>query len=140
MTSTYPYDTPDLGTLGNLLTVRAEGLHQWRSRRSARDHASCKPQSTARTAEPCSGTLSEAEARFLRAIVNHPALSSSQYPRLAGVSLRRGLRIREDLAARGYIRTHQVNRAGRGRDARVLEITDAGRAALARFGSGEGLP
>lgn len=140
MTSTHPHDTLDLGTLGNLLTVRSEGLHQWRSRRSLREPASVEPQCTIRTAEPCSGALSGAEARFLRAIVNHPALSSSQYPRLAGVSPRRGLQIREDLADRGYIRIHQVNRAGRGRDARVLEITDAGRAALARFGFGEGLP
>lgn len=65
--------------------------------------------------------LDAAELAFLRAIVDHPGIASSELPHLAGLSPRRALEIRERLVRDGYLRLHRVSTAARGRRSLVLE-------------------
>ncbi len=80
------------------------------------------------------GVLTDIEARLLRAIAAHPGEPSSLLARRASTSPRRALEVRKALLARGFLREHHVNRAGKGRSAIVLEVTAAGHAALQRAG------
>ncbi|MFZ2874512.1 MAG: hypothetical protein WAZ94_08510 [Phycisphaerales bacterium] len=128
---------PNLGDLGSLMTVPADGLQSWRGRRPGQSEG--PSASPGRRVHVQWNPLTHADERFLRAILAQPAQPSSRYPRLAGVSPRRAVQIRLRLVGCGYLREHQVNRAGRGRSAIVLEVTDSGRAALQRAGgAGEG--
>ena len=65
--------------------------------------------------------LSEAELRYLDAVLAHPALPSSKYASLAGVGQSRARKIRQGLIDKGYLREWQVNAKGRGRSSLLLE-------------------
>ncbi|MBK8270290.1 MAG: ATP-binding protein [Planctomycetes bacterium] len=65
--------------------------------------------------------LSDAEIRYLKAVVDHPGQPSNAYTRLAGVGAQRAQTIRKHLVSAGFIREHAVQTRSRGRAAIVLE-------------------
>ena len=71
--------------------------------------------------EEQSSPLSDAERRYLEAVLAHPSLPSSRYASIARVGQNRAKRIRETLIDKGYLREWQVNATGRGRSALLLE-------------------
>ncbi|MCC6970883.1 MAG: hypothetical protein IT434_11760 [Phycisphaerales bacterium] len=77
-------------------------------------------------------TLNEADVRFLRVVVANPGVPSSMLPKLAEVSPRRAIALRKSLTDAGLLRSHAVSRAGKGREAIVLEVTPEGHRALQR--------
>ena len=97
--------------------------------------ASSKPQGTG----PAAGgsPLSEAERRYLQAVISSPGQTSSVYPPLAGMSARKALEARKHLVELGYIREHVVNTAGRGRPSIVLEPTAQAHEAMSREPEGK---
>lgn len=130
----------NLGDLRTLATVPAQGLDSWRSRTSLRNHPEhTKKSPTGEGHQRSRDFLSEPEARLLRAVRDHPAQPSSMYPRLAGVSPRRAVEMRARLVESGHLREHRVNRAGRGRDAVMLALTETGRSALQGAGGPGGV-
>jgi len=77
--------------------------------------------------QPEASAPDEAELRFLRAVLNHPALPSSHYAKLAGFGAKRAIAIRKELVLGGFLREHKVATGPRGRNAIVLEVTSRGR-------------
>ncbi len=73
------------------------------------------------TAQSGSEVLSEADVRYLRTVIEHPALPSSAYPKLVGMGTRRTQQIRCRLVDLGYLREHNVNTGTKGRASIVLE-------------------
>lgn len=71
--------------------------------------------------EELSSPLSDAERRYLQAVLEHPSLPSSKYASIARVGQNRAKKIRESLIDKGYLREWQVNATGRGRSALLLE-------------------
>lgn len=82
--------------------------------------------------------LTSAERRFLQAILEHPGQPSSAYARLAGMGVQRAIRIRKALVEKGYLREHTVATGSRGRNAIVLEPTEAALRILGRNGDSGG--
>lgn len=82
--------------------------------------------------------LSEAELRYLSAVIENPGRPSSAYAALAGMSPKRAMILRKDLLARGYLRQHVMATGQRGREAFVLEPTDAAREVLAQYEAPKG--
>lgn len=70
---------------------------------------------------PANENLSEADLRYLIAVVRNPGQPSSTYPHLAGVGARRAQDIRKRLTDEGYLREHCVSTGSRGRTSIVLE-------------------
>ena len=90
------------------------------------------PQTLAVTPRLVHGPLGDDRARRLcRAVVDQPLQPSSVYPKLAGISARTAVDVRRELVAAGLLRERQVQPAGRGRPAVLLEPTPAAVAALA---------
>ena len=73
------------------------------------------------TSKPSANSLSEAELRFVQAVVDSPGRKSSDYVELAGIGAQRARSIRRRLVELGYIREHRVAVSPRGRPAIVLE-------------------
>ncbi len=71
-----------------------------------------------RSGEP---EVSDAELRYVHAVVNNPGVPSSSLPRLARISPKRAQNIRRRLVELGYLREHGVSTGKRGRTAIVLE-------------------
>jgi hypothetical protein len=71
-----------------------------------------------RSGEP---EVSEAERRYIQAVIDHPGAPSSSLPKLARISPKRAQGIRRRLVERGYLREHRVSTGRRGRAALVLE-------------------
>ena len=71
--------------------------------------------------EEPSSPLSDAERRYLQAVLEHPSLPSSKYASIARVGQNRAKKIRESLIDKGYLREWKVNATGRGRSALFLE-------------------
>lgn len=65
--------------------------------------------------------LSEADVRYLKAVIDQPGKPSSIYPKIAQIGQRRAQEIRRRLVSLGYLREHTVNTGKRGRAAIVLE-------------------
>lgn len=128
-------DTRGLGGLEDLPVVKVPDAEAWSCQRRSPPQPTANP-STPSTAPPPTSppVLNDAESRYLVAVRGHPGEASSRYPGLAKVSPRKALTIRARLIEMGFLRTHRVNRAGRGRDAIVLEVTESGFAALQRAG------
>ncbi len=80
------------------------------------------------------------EAAFCRAVVDHPLLPSSDYAQLLGVSTKTAVGLRRALVGRGLVVERRLDRPGRGRPALLLEITDAGRAAVTAHEAAGGTP
>lgn len=76
--------------------------------------------------------LSDAELRFLRAVVDQPGKPSSFYSKLAGMSGKRAVEIRKRLVESGYLRQHKVVTGQRGRRALILEPLQLAFEAVAR--------
>ncbi len=75
-------------------------------------------------------TLSDAERRFLRAVIDHPGTVSSGLARLASIGTHQAIAVRKRLIERGLVREHRVNTSNRGRASIVLEPLPAGLAAM----------
>ena len=83
----------------------------------------------------------EREYRFCKAVEDHPLQPSSRYTKLAGISSKTAVKLRQALVAKGFIREQTVDSGGRGRSTILLEPLEAGRAALAEHESGrDGAP
>ncbi len=65
--------------------------------------------------------LSDAESRYLRAVIDHPGKPSSAYAKLAGVGTHQAIALRKQLVQQGFLREHKVNISSRGRVSIVLE-------------------
>jgi hypothetical protein len=85
-------------------------------------------------ATPTSPRLSEVELRYLRAVLAQPGQPVTVYRKVAGVSGRRAVEIRERLTQAGLIRQHELATGQRGRHAIVLEPLEAAHAAIANMG------
>ena len=79
----------------------------------------------------------EREYRFCKAVADHPLQPSSRYRKLAGVSSKTAVKLRQVLVAKGFIREQVVDSGGRGRSTILLELLGAGRAALTEHESGK---
>lgn len=77
---------------------------------------------------------SEVELRYLKGVIAQPGQSCTVYRKLAGVSGRRAIEIRERLIQAGLIRQHELATGQRGRHALVLEPLDPARAVVANAG------
>jgi len=99
-----------LDSLLALPTEEAAEFSAWRPNGAGRNHRTV----------PTAG-LTAVEVRFLRAVIDNPAGSSSALPRKLQISARRSIEIRRALIEGGYLREHRVNLGARGRAAIVLE-------------------
>lgn len=114
-----------LDALLALPTEPADGFANWEPGATPSAHrASAESDSTSHTAQ-----LSDAELRYLRAVIDNPGQPSSAYPKLAGIGPRRAQEIRRRLVEQGYLREHTVNTGRRGRAAIVLEPLEPARTA-----------
>jgi hypothetical protein len=104
-------DAPD--DLAALETVVAEEFIEWLPTKSA---AECRPT----TREP-GRSQSDADVRYLQAVISNPGTPSSALPKLARMSPKRAQRIRRRLVEQGFLREHRVATGKRGRSAIVLE-------------------
>ena len=112
----------DLGDLMDLPTVEASEFTDWRATRS-------NPNGTT-TAPVVEPELSDAELRYLRAVVSNPGKPSSILPKLAGLGPKRAQIIRRKLIEAGYLREHRITTGKRGRAAVVLEPLEPATEAL----------
>ena len=121
----------DLGALADLPSEVASEFIDWAP-------PWFRPPTTPGTGPVKAGSaLSEAERRYLQAVISSPGQTSSAYPPLAGMSARKALEARKHLVDLGYIREHVVNTAGRGRPSIVLEPTDQAQEAINREPKGK---
>jgi len=118
-------DTKGLDALLALPTVMAEEYAAWRP--GAPSHGA-HPNKDGPTAPPA--PFSDAERRFLIAVVQNPGHPSTAYSKLARMNPSRAAAIRGLLVHKGYIREHRVATSGRGRCAIVLEPLDPGRSLI----------
>ncbi len=96
-----------------LRTIAADEFNDWHS---------TNPTATYRSpAAAASGDVSDAELRYIQAVVDNPGKPSSMLPKLARISPKRAQKIRRRLVERGYLREHRVGTGRRGRAAIVLE-------------------
>jgi hypothetical protein len=107
-------------SLENLPTVPAHEYTNWQP-----DHLTWV-ESPARTeaddpAVASRADVSDAERRYMRAVVDNPGKPSSSLPKLAHISPKRAQKIRRRLVETGYLREHSVSTGKRGRAAIVLE-------------------
>lgn len=71
--------------------------------------------------------LSEAELRYLRAVVERPGRPSSEYSSIARLGRDRCAAIRSRLAELGYVRLHEVATGTKGRHSIVVEPLEPAR-------------
>ena len=109
----------DLGILDSLTTKPAAEFAAWSSELEPEPVASSSP------------FAKDQDYRFCRAVADQPLQPSSVYPKSAGVSPKDAVAIRQRLMEAGYLRSRQLDTGRRGRSSLLLEITDAGRQALA---------
>lgn len=79
-------------------------------------------------AEPAHPELSEAELRYLRAVLADPGRASSIYVKPARLSPSRATVIRIRLVEAGYLRVHEVATGKRGRNALIVEPLEPAKA------------
>ena len=96
-----------------LPTIAADEFMDWHSTKPTGKY----PSPTSET----EGEESDAELRYIRAVVDNPGKPSSILPTLARVSPKRAQKIRRRLVDLGYFREHRVSTGKRGRTAIVLE-------------------
>lgn len=110
----------DLGQLANLPTEVATEFVNW-------EPDWYKKESPGGPAEDSEySTLGKAEEKYLRAIIDFPKMASTEYPKIAGMSTRKALKLRKRLTDLGCIREHVVSTANRGRPSIILEPTPQG--------------
>ena len=84
-------------------------------------HWSSTPRIEVSQQDPQSPILTDSELRLLKAVVQNPMLSSSQYVRLAKISPNTLSKLRPVFIERGFIREHEIDSGSRGRSKRVWE-------------------
>ncbi len=100
---------------------------------------SARPRIDVSSQQPQASTLTDSEYRLLKAIVDHPMLSSSQYVKLAKISPNTLSKLRPELIQRGFIREHEIDSGKRGRTKRMLEPLEAGIKAVQAHTQQEGI-
>lgn len=108
-----------LGPLSVLPVVPAVEYLDWLSREG--NVVPSVARTPSQPAPKSSTVLSDAELRFLRAVVEQPGRPSGEYARLAHVGTHQAVSIRGNLVEGGYLREHRVNTRPRGRTAIILE-------------------
>lgn len=119
-TSHDDHDQANLGPLSQLPTIEAVEFANWTPdgqspNRKAPNQAT--PEST--------GTHDAALLKLLQAIVDHPGMPSSKYPKLAQMSPRKAVEVRKQLVEQGLVRETELQTKARGRAAIVLTPTQA---------------
>ena len=107
----------DLGQLANLPTEVASEFVNWEPDWYKKE----SPGGPTKGSE--NSTLDKAEEKYLRSIIDYPQMASTEYPKIAGISTRKALKLRKQLTDLGYIREHVVNITNRGRPSIILEPT-----------------
>jgi hypothetical protein len=74
--------------------------------------------------------FSPEELRYLQAINDNPAQPSSAYAKLAKISSKKSISLRNRLEQLGYLRVTQIKTGPKGRPAILLEVTKKGLDAL----------
>ena len=105
--------TDGLEDLMALETVAADEFIDWTPTKPATKYRSPAPES----GKDCS----DAELRYIQAVINNPGTPSRALPKLARMSPKRAQGIRRRLVELGYVREHSVATGKRGRAAIVLE-------------------
>jgi hypothetical protein len=100
--------------LDALPTVFADEFAHWQPHHVAHLSGTSAPANS-------TPTLSDAETRFLKAVVEHPGQPSSRYAKLAGIGGRQTIEIRQRLVQLGFLRVHPVATSSRGRQSIILE-------------------
>ncbi|RKY07133.1 MAG: hypothetical protein DRP56_06250, partial [Planctomycetota bacterium] len=118
-------------TLISLSHLKVEPVEftNWSAR--PRIEVSCQTSQTA--------VLTDSEYRLLKAIIDNPMLSSSQYVKLAKISPNTLSKLRPGFIQRGFIREHEVDSGKRGRSKRVLEPLETGVKAVKAYVQQEGI-
>ena len=106
-------------TLEDLPTVVAEEFSGWVPEWAREEPPEAAPGSTNTIT-----VLEPVERRLLEAVVKQPGGPSSRYPKLAGTSHRKALKVRKRLVELGFLREEQVNTKARGRASIILTPTD----------------
>lgn len=114
--------------LDGLPTVFAAQFQNWTPDGTGGEDLNAETARSASSHEPA--PLSDAERRFLRAIIDEPGLPSSAYPKRAGISSKRAQRLRQTLAERGFLREQRMSTSSRGHTAIVFEPLPAAFTAL----------
>ncbi len=136
-------DTSDNGGLGTLLSlpteVASEFVNWSPGGTTTRGAAKADVDSTP---DP---TLSDAEVRFLKAVIANPAQPSSAYAKLAGIGTHQSIAARTRLVGGGFLKEHKVNMSGgslgtgrgsgRGRGGRGSIILEPTATAMAAVGN-----
>lgn len=104
-----------------LPTLRADEFANW-GEESPQDVIKCAP----RTEEPSEAPLSDAEYRFLQAIIAEPLKASSEYAKPARVSSKTIGPMRRRLVTVGFLRERALNTGTRGRPPTLLEVRPEG--------------
>lgn len=127
-------DSSDSRGLDDLLALPVEPASEFAAW-SADKHADIfeNPLESAR-AGAAGPILSDAEIRFLQAVVAHPGQPSSAYPKQAGIGAQQAQKARKRLVELGFLREHRVNTGGRGRASLILEPIEAATEALKAAG------
>lgn len=115
--------------LGDLPLEQASEYDRWEPWPVAVVSQPVKPPPTRGDGE-APPVLSDAERRYLQAVVDQPGLPSSRYAKLAGVSPKAVAAIRRHLIELGLTREHTVAQSRTGRPAVVIEPLQAAHAAL----------
>lgn len=77
--------------------------------------------------------IDDTEIKLLRVIVEHPMQSSSQYPKLAGISPNTFKKVRPILKDKGFIDEHKLQTNALGRSAILLGPTEQGKQYLSDY-------
>ena len=113
-----------INALNSLPTEAAEEFRNWRP--DGWSKAATGGPTPVSTQSP----LTDAERRYLRAVIDHPGQPSSSYGKLAGVGTHQAGALRKRLVKNEYLREHRVHTGSRGRASIVLEPLAATYAAL----------
>lgn len=126
-------DENDLKELMALPTVMAEEFVNWPSMGASAASGS----SASKTTSTPEDKLSDAEIRYIFAVVDNPGSPSSALPKLAQISARRAQHIRLHLVELGYLREHKISTGKRGRLAVVLEPLEPALEAVSKMTKGQ---
>lgn len=119
-----------LGPLSHLPTIEAIEFANWPSDGglTSKETPSC------RAGQESAANIEKSDLRLLQAIADNPGLASSRYPKMAGMSPRKAVDVRQRLVQQGLIRETEIQTKARGRAAIVLTPTDKAAAALLTHG------
>ena len=122
----------DLGPLESLPTVFAEEFRHWGQpiEVHAGVESTCQTVNASVLPKP---SLDATGYRFLAAVAKSPMQSCSSYAKPSQIGQKTAKQLRLKLVEAGYFREHIVQAKGRGRTSILLEITAAGKEAIASY-------